>query len=41
MDILSIAYIPIKNSYNNIVRLKYSSNKIIKKKIKGFRYIKN
>lgn len=35
MDILPIAYKPIKNNYNNNVRI--ANNKI---KIKGIRYIK-
>lgn len=39
MDILPIAYKPVKNSYNNIVRIRNS--KIVKLKIKGIRYLKN
>lgn len=40
MDILPIGYLPVKNNYNNIVRIKNSHNKIIIKKIEGVRYIK-
>lgn len=41
MDILPIGYFPIKNSFNNIVRLNTNKkSKNSKIKYKGVRYIK-